>query len=89
MILKKQTGSMDSFNASCEGLKGPHFIHLFKYLHEEVCHKTGPINARQLVTEKSGHSASLLCLYCAKDQDMFPQVSELLSIIGCSLKIIL
>ena len=46
--------------------------------------------ARQLVTEKSGqHSASLLCLYCAKDQDMFPQVSELLSIIGCSLRIIL
>ena len=29
-ILKKQTGSMDSFHASCEGLKGPHFIHLFK-----------------------------------------------------------
>ena len=31
MVLKRQTGSMDSFHASCSlGLKGPHFIHLFK-----------------------------------------------------------
>ena len=32
MVLKRQTGSMDSFHASCSlGLKGPHFIHLFKF----------------------------------------------------------
>ena len=37
--------------------------------------------ARQLVTEQYGqHSASLLGLYCAKDQDMSPQVSKLISI---------
>ena len=38
MILKRQTGSMDSFHASCEGLKGPHFIHLLHLFTLQISH---------------------------------------------------